>query len=522
MAHKTPIFNASVHPDQTEKEESHLHHYVFAGRSSPMFSRKIFLRLSVFQRLSRHSSTSQSPITSHSYIDDDFLSLVNKQEIAKHLDELGPYPSYSSILNPQHFYQNDVLLLYLRKDPHPVSLRQLAGYGKTLTKQKILASANFVRLELPIRLALRIRDLQTLPFGVVNNFHLAQIYESYYHLFNAFRKIPAINNLEDNDKFCKTLSALLDDHVFNLSHLMMGALEVSILESFPQKELDTFMSSMLRSRISRRVIVEEHLSLTENYKTRPNQVKPPHYIGEIFHQCNAVEHFRIVADLIKESMVDIFPEKDKMPDLEIEGDLTTSFPFMVPHLHYLFGEILRNSFAATISEHGQRTTKKLPPIKITIINSSRDVTFRISDQGGGISHNKLAKIWSFGKTPALARQSLSSFHKIPGLQMYSNLKVTASGSSIVSSDVEASSLFDATSVGDINQTTTKTKQSTLEKLITRPYEYRLGLGLPMCKIYADYWNGDLHMNSLEGYGSDTCLQLSKLGYHSNVLRLDRA
>lgn len=464
------------------------------------------------------------PITNHSYIDDDFLSLVNKQQIATHLGELGPYPSYSSILTPQHFYQNEVLMQYLQKSAHPVSLRQLAGYGKTLNKQKILALANFVRLELPIRLALRIRDLQTLPFGVVNNFHLAQIYESYYHLFNAFRKIPTIKTLEDNDKFCQTLSALLDDHVFNLSHLMMGALEVSILTNLPQEDLDHFMSSMLRSRISRRVIVEEHLSLTENYKTGAASPKPPHYIGEIFYQCNAVEHFNIVAGLVKNSMTHIFPNKENMPDLEIEGDLDTSFPFMVPHLHYLFGEILRNSFEATIKEHGNNTSKKLPPIKITIINSSREVTFRISDQGGGINHNKLAHIWSFGKSPELARNSLSSFHRIPGLQLYSNLKVTASGSSIVSSENQPSKdIFEATNIGDINQQRLiKTKKSTLEKLITRPYEYKLGLGLPMCKVYADYWNGDLLMNSLEGFGSDTCLKLSKLGYHSNVIRLDRA
>lgn len=468
----------------------------------------------------RHYSTKyqQSPITSHSYIDDDFLSLVSKRKIAKHLHDLGPYPSFSSILTPQHFYQNEVLLNYSKKKPHPVSLRQLAGFGKTLTKQKILSSANFVRLELPIRLAMRIRDLQTLPFGVVNNFHLAQIYESYYHLFNAFRKIPQISTVAENDEFCKTISALLDQHVFNLSHLMMGALELSILKNLPQEELDMFMSSMLRSRISRRVIVEEHLSLTEIYKQHPYQSKPPDYIGEIFNDCNAKEHFEIVADLIKDSMLEFFPNRENMPDLVVEGDVHTHFPFMVPHLHYLFGEILRNSFEATIKTHGASTDKKLPPIKITIVNSKKQVLFRISDQGGGISHRKLESIWNFGKNPELARQSLANFHRIPGLQMYSNLQVTPAGSSIV----DTHDALGQTSVGDINNTTTSTKTSTLDQLITRPYQYKLGLGLPMCKVYADYWNGDLTMNSLEGYGSDTSLTLSKLGFYSNVTQLDRA
>lgn len=455
-----------------------------------------------------------TPISSHSYINDDILSLISKQNIANHLEELGPYPSYLRILTPQHFFQNEVLMNYSKKKPHPVSLRQLAGYGKALTKQKILASANFVRLELPIRLAMRIRDLQTLPFGVVNNFHLAQIYESYYHLFNAFRKISNITTTAENEKFCEDISNLLDQHVFNLLHLMMGALEVSILESLPQPELDAFMSSMLRSRISRRVIVEEHLSLTEIYRKHPYQRKPSDYIGEIFHQCNAAEHFRMVYELIKDSSVEAFSQRDLMPDLVIEGDTSLSFPFMVPHLHYLFGEILRNSLEATIKTHGH-TNRKLPPIRITIIDSKKLATFRISDQGGGISHDKLKSIWSFGKSPDHARKSLANFHSLPDLQMYSNLQVTPAGSSII----QPSEKLQGTSVAE---TSPETKKSTLDRLIKRNYRYKLGLGLPMCKVYADYWNGNLSMNSIEGYGSDTCLELSKLSYHSNVIQLDRA
>lgn len=484
------------------------------------------------------SSSYMSDITPYSYIDEDFLSEFNKQEIAKYLENLGPYPNYSNILNPQHFYQNEVLMRFLDRKPHPVSLRQLAGYGKKLNKEKILNSANFVRLELPIRLAMKIRDLQDLPFGIVNNFHFSQIYESYYHLFNAFRKMTKISDMKENDEFCESLSVLLDDHVFNLSHLMMGALEISILQNFSQQKLDELMSSMIRSRISRRVIVEEHLSLSENYKLKPQVTKPPDYIGEMFDDCHAVTHLNIVADLVKNSMVNIYPNIKKMPDLEIDGDLDVSFPFMKPHLHYLFGEILRNSYEATIKRHGTKTSKKLPPIKITIINTSKQITFRISDEGGGINHDKLANIWSFGKNPEFARKSLANFHRIPGLQLYSNLKVTAAGSSVIDKSNLTSKVgeflnvtdtanelnsLNETTIGDINvQSSTKSKKSTLEKLITRPHEYKLGLGLPMCKVYADYWNGDLLMNSLEGYGSDTSLTLSKLGLYSTKTQLDRA
>ncbi|CAH2355793.1 [Pyruvate dehydrogenase (acetyl-transferring)] kinase 2, mitochondrial [[Candida] railenensis] len=471
----------------------------------------------------RRISTSSG---SGSTIDPD-LALLNSSELSSHLLELGPFPSFSSILNQQHFYQNEVLMKYSRKDPHPVSLRQLAGYGKTLTKQKIIHSANFVRLELPIRLAMRIRDLQTLPFGVVNNFHLAQIYESYYHSFNAFRKIGTINTLDDNDKFCETLSSLLDDHVFNLPHLMMGALEVSILTDLPQNELDQFMSSMIRSRISRRVIVEEHLSLTDNYKTSPYSTKPPDFIGEIFAQCNAAEELKIVSGVIKKSMVDIYPDVNKMPELEIDGDLNSTFPFMVPHLHYLFGEILRNSYEATINKYKDvEFGEKMPPIKITIIDSNQDVIFRISDQGGGIPHDKLNGVWSFMKPLNIAKNSLENFHRIPGLQLYHNLKVTPGGSSIVGGSKDKEEVLNNSSLTEPHKQTDsprgEDKQSTLSALVNRGGEFKFGLGLPMCKVYTDYWNGDLSMNSLEGYGSDTCLTLKKLGLHSNVTQLDRA
>ncbi|RLV94791.1 Pyruvate dehydrogenase [Spathaspora sp. JA1] len=464
----------------------------------------------------RYASNNYSPINPHSYIHGDFMSSYSKEEIAKHLKNLGPFPTYSNILNAQHFYQNEVLLEYSKKRPHPVSLRQLAGYGNTITKQKILTSANFVRIELPIRLAMRIRDLQTLPFGVVNNFHLAQIYESYYHSFNAFRKLPKIDTIEQNNQFCNIISALLDDHLFNLSHLMMGALEVSIAQSLPQEELDKFMSVMLRSRISRRVIVEEHLSLSKNYNNNPYDRKPPHYLGEIFTFCNAAEHFNIVGNMVKASMAPSFPEIERLPDLEIDGDLNTKFQFMVPHLHYMLHEILRNSFESTIRTHSKMTSKILPPVKITIINSDKHVLFRISDQGGGIAHDKLKKIWSFGKTPDQARKSLANFHAIPGLPLYSNLKVTPAGSSIVTT--EAKDVLQTSSLGD----KPGKKKSTLEQFLARPYELFLGMGLPICHVYVDYWNGELSMNSLEGYGCDTSLMLSKLGYHSTQTQLDRA
>ena len=57
----------------------------------------------------------------------------------------------------------------------------------------------------------------------------------------------------------------------------------------------------------------------------------------------------------------------------------------------------------------------------------------------------------------------------------------------------------------------------LSSFTSRPPNLRLGIGLPMSRIYAEYWAGSLELHSLEGYGVDTFLQISKLGNKNEQL-----
>ena len=59
--------------------------------------------------------------------------------------------------------------------------------------------------------------------------------------------------------------------------------------------------------------------------------------------------------------------------------------------------------------------------------------------------------------------------------------------------------------------------SSLTALSGRQPDLRLGMGLPMSRIYAEYWAGTLEIHSLEGYGVDAFLQISKLGNRNEVL-----
>lgn len=146
-----------------------------------------------------------------------------------------------------HQWRSSVVLdSYVEKPARPISLRQLIFFGgRNLDERRIIDFANYVRSELPIRIAHRIRDMQKLPYVVVTNRHLSEVYELYYSAFDAFRKIPEIGTVEDNDNFCQVVKKTLKEHLTVIPSLAMGVLECRDL--VPPEELDRFMNRVLRS-----------------------------------------------------------------------------------------------------------------------------------------------------------------------------------------------------------------------------------------------------------------------------------
>lgn len=91
--------------------------------------------------------------------------------------------------------------------------------------------------------------MQQLPYVVVTNPHVNEVYDLYYNAFDTFRKVKDIKTLEDNDRFCKTIRSMLKAHLTVIPKLAMGILESNGL--MDAAELDKFMNTILRSVSSR-------------------------------------------------------------------------------------------------------------------------------------------------------------------------------------------------------------------------------------------------------------------------------
>jgi pyruvate dehydrogenase kinase 2/3/4 len=130
-------------------------------------------------------------------------------------------------------------------------------------------------------------------------------------------------------------------------------------------------------------------------------------------------------------------------------------------------EILKNSMRAVVEHHGANNYD-LPPINVIIANGSHDFAIKISDQGGGIGRRDCKKIWSYLHTTARKPIDLDDYAS--GKDLYANVPMAG-----------------------------------------------FGYGLPLSRLFAQYFGGDLKVISMDGYGTDAYLYLNKLGeYNLNL------
>jgi pyruvate dehydrogenase kinase 2/3/4 len=114
--------------------------------------------------------------------------------------------------------------------------------------------------------------------------------------------------------------------------------------------------------------------------------------------------------------------------------------------------------------------------------------------------DSLSHLWSFSKGPERNRR-LRNLEQVPKLAAtLQDLKVPGPESSKQKHDLKQTR-FD----------------HSLGSLSGRHPDLRLGIGLPMSRIFAEYWAGSLEVHNLEGYGVDAFLQISKLGNKNETL-----
>lgn len=334
-----------------------------------------------------------------------------------------------------------------------VSLRYMMEFGSKFSERNLLLGAQFLHKELPIRIARRAIELESLPYGLSEKPAILKVRDWYLDSFRDLRSFPDIKDMNDEQDFTKMINLIKVRHNNVVPTMALGVqqLKKDLDPKLDYKDLDEihqFLDRFYMSRIGIRMLIGQHVALHE-----PNP--PPDRIGYIHAKMSPVE---VARNASEDARSVCLREYGTAPDVKVYGDPDFTFPYVPTHLHLMVFELVKNSLRA-VEERFMDSDKLAPPIRIIVADGLEDVTIKVSDEGGGIARSGLPKIFTY---------------------LYS----TAKNPLDEQSDLGTADI--ATMAG-------------------------YGYGLPISRLYARYFGGDLQIISMEGYGTDAYLHLSRLG-----------
>jgi pyruvate dehydrogenase kinase 2/3/4 len=165
-----------------------------------------------------------------------------------------------------------------------------------------------------------------------------------------FCRFPEIKTLEDNERFCSFLRTLLDEqcvYVASLDHyprlrsaVIIPNLSLGLSLASPHlspDQLDAFMRRMLVSRISRRVLAEHHIALSDSVAGRDHgSSEEERHVGIIYTGLNVEKSVRrctaLLHQLTHDSDAPEYGRDIRWPKVVIEGHAGTQFAYIREHL----------------------------------------------------------------------------------------------------------------------------------------------------------------------------------------------
>ncbi|KAG1760054.1 hypothetical protein EDD22DRAFT_971318 [Suillus occidentalis] len=393
--------------------------------------------------------------------------------------------------------------------PLPLTLSTLVSFGIPLTPASVLRSVTYVLSEIPRRMAQRVRALEGLPFIVGTNPYVARTLNGHKDSFNLLATYPEVRTLEDNKHFVDELDVLVQRHRNDIPTMAKGFQECSRYMSPTQ--ISNFLDGAIRSRISVRLIAEQHIALSHALRTDHGAAEAGVFVhnGVIDPKCSPAVMVRMCGAFVSELCEATLGAS---PNITIDGCPEATFAYVPVHLEYILTEMLKNAFRATVEHHhklhGLASSHPLPHVQITISPPTPPHPFlsiRIRDQGGGVSASNMARIFSYAFTTAGHADDQTGDGGPYAAQHIGGSAAIGSGSA-----GEGGNLF-----GEITEKGIQVGLGTIAGL---------GYGLPLSRLYAKcvrlfpgssltltavyrYFGGSLDLFSLDGWGSDVFIKL---------------
>ncbi|KAL0809546.1 hypothetical protein ABMA28_011082 [Loxostege sticticalis] len=357
-----------------------------------------------------------------------------------------------------------MLDFYSQFNPSPLSIKQFIDFGLNACERQ---SFMFLRKELPVRLANIMKEIALLPENLLRMPSVGMVNQWYER---SFEEIIQFEKMEPEppvlSQFCERLVHIRNRHADVVQTMAQGVLELKEsheVDPGTENSIQYFLDRFYMSRISIRMLINQHtLLFGEQIGAKQASVNGigngGRHIGSIDPACDVVA---VVKDAYENARFLCDRYYLASPELEIlQGGVPSDRPmpivYVPSHLYHMLFELLKNAMRAVMEHHESAP----PPIQINLIAGKEDIAVKMSDRGGGIPRSVTDLLFKYMYSTA-PQPSKSDSHTVP-LAGY-------------------------------------------------------GYGLPISRLYARYFHGDLVLMSCEGYGTDAVIYLKALSNEANEL-----
>ncbi|XP_030065993.1 pyruvate dehydrogenase (acetyl-transferring) kinase isozyme 1, mitochondrial isoform X1 [Microcaecilia unicolor] len=348
---------------------------------------------------------------------------------------------------------------YSRFSPSPLSMKQFLDFGSVNACER--TSFMFLRQELPVRLANIMKEINLLPDNLLKT-PSVQLVQSWY--VQSLQEILEFKDKSSDDaeavhSFTDTVITIRNRHNDVIPTMAQGVIEYKDsfgVDPVTSQNVQYFLDRFYMSRISIRMLLNQH-TLLFGGKVKVNPAHPKQ-IGSIDPNCNVVE---VIKDGYENArrLCDLYylcsPELELTEVNAKSAGQSIQVVYVPSHLYHMAFELFKNAMRATMEFHADKGV--YPPIQVLVSLGSEDLAVKISDRGGGVPLRKIERLFNY---------------------MYS----TAPRPHVETSRAAPLAGF--------------------------------GYGLPISRLYAQYFQGDLKLYSLEGYGTDAAIYVKALSTDS--------
>lgn len=343
---------------------------------------------------------------------------------------------------------------YGEYSPTPLSLKKLTAFAQGGSAVK---SAAFLRDELPVRLANIMQEIQLLPDQLIQTPSASLVNRWYEQSFCELMEFEsAILDEKLLDNFNERLAHIRNRHTTTVETMAQGVMEMQErhkTDLITNNQVQYFLDRFYMMRISIRMLINQHLLMFGSELNKRRR-----FVGSIDPDCNVLE---IMEDAYEDAKFLCEHYYSTAPTMKVDtvgadkGKI--EFVYVPSHLYHILFELIKNAMRAVVEQKSRDVT--LPPIEVLVAAGKESVTIKISDLGGGIPRSDMDFVFNYTYTTARG----GGKNKPPA-------PIGEGGNAPLAG---------------------------------------YGYGLPLSRLYAKYFNGDLILASVEGYGTDAIVYLKR-------------